>query len=78
MNTIKRWMECLSRKAESRRWRMAGKMARQRLQLMESDGKLWLSVDGVPLLASDQLGGDLMRTLEAMRSNYVIYHARRD
>lgn len=74
MKTISEWKLALAKKAEERRrMRMEGE-ARRRIQLTEHLGRTYVTVDGVPLLSSEQAGGELMDTLRAMRLNYVVYH----
>lgn len=77
MKTISEWKLALAKKAaERRRMRIEGE-ARRRIQLTEHLGRTYVAVDGVPLLSSEQAGGELMDTLRAMRLNYVVYHLGR-
>lgn len=77
MKTISEWKLALAKKAaERRRMRVEGE-ARRRIQLTEHLGRTYVTVDGVPLLSSEQAGGELMDTLRAMRLNYVVYHLGR-
>lgn len=47
--------------------------SKRRLQVMEYEGEVYLSYDGVPLLTEDEFGSDLVEVLEAMRENWKKY-----
>lgn len=47
--------------------------SKRRLQVMEYEGGVYLSYDGVPLLTEDELGTDLVVALEEMRENWKKY-----
>lgn len=75
--SIKQWLQAYGErmradrsKAKLNRLEMESK---RRLQVMEYEGEVYLSYDGVPLLTEDEFGSDLVETLEAMRENWKKY-----
>lgn len=47
--------------------------SKRRLQVMEYEGEVYLSYDGVPLLSERDFGSDMISILESMRSNWKKY-----
>lgn len=47
--------------------------SKRRLQVMEYEGEVYLSYDGVPLLTEDEFGSDLVEALGNARENWKKY-----
>lgn len=75
--TIRQWFNAYSERvgAERSKARLERLEAesKRRLQVMEYEGDVYLSYDGVPLLTEDELGTDLVVALEEMRENWKKY-----
>ena len=59
-----------------RRRSMLVRMAREEIQVRDHDGKLYICLNGAPLLSLDDVNGDLLDMVRAMRINYVLWHER--
>lgn len=77
LTSIKQWLQAYGERMRADRSK--AKLARlemeskRRLQVMEYEGEVYLSYDGVPLLTEDEFGSDLVEVLEAMRENWKKY-----
>ena len=65
------WHEVRARRIEARRVKLLDYEARQRLQLMEHNGTIYLSMDGMPLLEASDLTNGLTESLARVRANYA-------
>lgn len=65
------WHEVRARRIEARRVKLLDHEARQRLQLMEHNGTIYLSMDGMPLLEASDLTNGLTESLARVRANYA-------
>ncbi len=62
------------RSRQERRRRTLERMAREAIQVRDHNGKLYVCLDGVPVLSADEANGDLLDMVRAMRVNYVVWH----
>ena len=59
-----------------RRRRTLERVASEEIQVRDHAGKLYVCLDGVPVLSADEANGDLLDMVRAMRINYVLWHER--
>lgn len=59
---------------QERRRRTLERMAMEEIQVRDHGGKLYICLDGVPLLSLDDVKGDLLDMVRSMRVNYVLWH----
>lgn len=57
-----------------RRRRTLERVAREAIQVRDNNGKLYICLNGAPLLSLDDVNGDLLDMVRAMRVNYVVWH----
>ena len=80
MKRLKEIFENMAAKHEKsrreRRRSMLVRMAREEIQVRDHDGKLYICLNGVPVLSADEANGDLLGMAMAMRINYVLWHER--
>ena len=60
---------------EQRR-RTLERVANEEIQVRDRNGKLYICLNGAPLLSLDDVNGDLLDMVRAMRINYVLWHER--
>lgn len=59
-----------------RRRRTLERVASEEIQVRDRNGKLYICLNGAPLLSLDDVNGDLLDMVRAMRINYVLWHER--
>ena len=59
-----------------RRRRTLERVASEEIQVRDHAGKLYICLNGAPLLSMDDVNGDLLDMVRAMRINYVLWHER--
>ena len=59
-----------------RRRSMLVRVASELIQVRDHAGKLYVCLDGVPVLSADEANGDLLDMVRDMRVNYVLWHER--
>lgn len=59
-----------------RRRRTLERVASELIQVRDHGGKLYICIDGVPVLSVNEVNGDLLDVVRAMRVNYVLWHER--
>lgn len=59
-----------------RRKKRLESVASELIQVRDHAGKLYICLDGVPVLSADEANGDLLNMVRAMRINYVLWHER--
>lgn len=57
-----------------RRRRTLERVASEEIQVRDHNGKLYICLNGAPLLSLDDVKGDLLDMVRAMRVNYVVWH----
>lgn len=53
-------------------------LAKQRYQVCEKNGKLWVTFDGAPVVPEDMLNGDIREITNKLRKKYVEENLRID
>lgn len=83
LNDMKRLKEILAaiaarheKSRRERRRRTLERVASEEIQVRDHAGKLYVCLDGVPVLSADEANGDLLDMVRAMRINYVLWHER--
>lgn len=81
LNDMKRLKEILDdiaanhrKSRRERRRRTLERVASELIQVRDHAGKLYVWFDGVPVLSVNEVNGDLMDVVRAMRVNYVLWH----
>lgn len=59
---------------QERRRRTLERVASELIQVRDHAGKLYVCLDGVPVLSVNEVNGDLLDVARAMRINYVLWH----
>ena len=73
MARMQAWHERRARRIAARLVKRLDNETRRRLQLMEHNGIIYLSVDGIPLLGAADLACGLTESLAQARANYADY-----
>ena len=83
MNPIKEFMqgyaEGRTRKAERERKSKENALRKEyneRIQAKEFDGRMYISVDGIPLIEADDIRNDLVDTIQKVRQTIIAYKTR--
>ena len=80
MKRLKEIFENMAAKHEKsrreRRRRTLERVASEEIQVRDHNGKLYICLDGVPVLSADEANGDLLDMVRDMRVNYVLWHER--
>lgn len=80
MKRIKEIFENMAARHEKsrreRRRRTLERVASELIQVRDHGGKLYICIDGVPVLSVNEVNGDLLDVVRAMRVNYVLWHER--
>lgn len=80
MKRLKEIFENMAARHESsrreRRRKTMERVAREEIQVRDHNGKLYICLNGTPLLSLDDVKGDLLDMVRAMRINYVLWHER--
>ena len=81
LNDMKRLKEIMAaiaanhrKSRQERRRRTLERVASELIQVKDHAGKLYVCLDGVPVLGIDEANGDLLDMVRAMRVNYVLWH----
>lgn len=78
MKRIKEIFENMAARHEicrrERRRKTLERVASELIQVRDHAGKLYVWFDGVPVLSVDEVNGDLLDVVMAMRVNYVLWH----
>lgn len=78
MNRLNEIFEAMAARHEKsrreRRRRTLERVAREEIQVRDHNGKLYICLNGAPLLSLDDVNGDLLDMVRAMRVNYVLWH----
>lgn len=59
-----------------RRRRTLERVASEEIQVRDHAGKLYICLNGAPLLSMDDVNGDLLDMVRAMRVNYVVWNEK--
>ena len=83
MNPIKEIMqgyaEGRTRKVEKERKSKENALRKEyneRIQAKEFDGRMYISVDGIPLVEADDIRNDLVETIQKIRQTIIAYKTR--
>ena len=78
MKRIKEIFENMAARHEisrrERRRRTLERVASELIQVRDHAGNLYVWFDGVPVLSANEVNGDLLDVVRAMRVNYVLWH----
>lgn len=78
MKRLKEFFENIAARHEKsrreRRRRTLEREASELIQVRNHNGKLYICLNGVPVLSVNELSGDLLDMVRDMRVNYVLWH----